>query len=77
MPDMNNREFGSKEEHNRRGNARRAGDASQGGRLEENLKGVDEQALEDVEEHRSAQRTRGGGGEQFTAPGGEGQQYKP
>lgn len=36
-----------------------------------------ERDLEDVEEQRSAQRTRGGAAEQFTAPGGEGQRYRP
>jgi hypothetical protein len=36
-----------------------------------------ERDLEDVEERRSAQRTRGSAAEQFTAPGGEGQRYRP
>jgi hypothetical protein len=76
MPDTNNREFGSKDEHIRRGNARTAGDASESSHLDES-KEILEKDLECVEEDRSSQRTRSGGGEQFTAPGGQGQQYKP
>jgi hypothetical protein len=69
MPDTNNREYGSKEEHERFRRVHKVDDESERARLE--------RELESVEEDRSGQRLRGGGGEQFTAPGGEGQQYRP
>jgi hypothetical protein len=68
MPDTNNREFGSKEENETQRHTHKADEAAQRAQVEKDLEGV--------EEDRSGQRTRGGGAEQFTAPGGEGQRYK-
>jgi hypothetical protein len=69
MPDTNNREFGSKEENERHRNVHAVDEAS--------IRARQEKERERVEEDRSSNRTRNVGAEQFTAPGGEGQQYKP